>query len=106
MFDRDYPNLYPNESQAERPDALESIARFAAWFALGTAATLLIRLLPALQPFYGIVCTASLVGLSLAVYFSRDVRLIAIAGLLVAATLAGHWDAIAHTANQVQEVMK
>jgi hypothetical protein len=88
MFDPISPNdpYYPTveafliEPEEQPTDlALEAATRFAAWFSLGTAVTLLIRLLPALQPFYGIISVAGLVGLALAIHFSRNVRLIAIA---------------------------
>lgn len=98
-----------SEEQPINP-ALEVATRFAAWFSLGTAVTLLIRLLPALQSFYGIIGVAGLVGLALAIHFSRNAQLVAIAVLLVAATLAGHWDGLTHTAQstsqQLQEGMK
>ncbi|HEY9909328.1 MAG TPA: hypothetical protein V6D18_17195 [Thermosynechococcaceae cyanobacterium] len=119
MFDPISPNdpYYPKveelsiEPEEQPADlTLEAATRFATWFSLGTAVTLLIRLLPALQPFYGIIGVAGLVGLALAIHFSRNVKLIAIAVLLVAATLAGHWDGLTHTAQQssqqLQEVMK
>lgn len=90
-------------------DALDPITRFAAWFTVGIAGTFLIRLLPALAPFYWILAVAGIAGLAIALHITRNVRLLALAAMLVAATLAGHWDGLAQAANQanqrIQEVL-
>lgn len=100
----------PIEEEADFSDAWDTLTRFAAWFTAGIALTFLIRLLPALQPFYWILAIGATVALAIALYFSRNVRLLAIAALLVAATLAGHWDGLSYqaqqTTNQLQEVLK
>ena len=98
------------QPEDDRPDSIDILTRFCTWFTVGIAATFLIRLLPALQPFYWILAIAGITGLAIALYFTRNVRLLAISALLIAATLAGHWDGLSHqaqqTADQLQEVIR
>lgn len=114
MFDPDHSYTLlpqandPIEADVDRLDGIDIVTRFCAWFTVGIAVTLLIRLLPSLQPFYWILVIAGMTSLVISLYFTRNVRLLAIAALLIAITVAGHWDGLSHqvqpTTQPIQQV--
>ncbi len=116
MFDPDTSYGLPPQpdglinDETDRPDTWDTLTRFAAWFTTGIALTLMIRLWSALQPVYWILVIIAISGLAIALYVSRNVRLWAIAALLIAITLAGYWDGLSHPVQQpprqIQEVPK
>lgn len=104
MFD---PSPYLPEPEPRSDRVLETVTRFAAFFATGILVTQLVRLFGELQPFFWIVCIAGLIALGVAVHLTRKPELIAVAAIVVAGILAGYWDGLAHgatqAANQIEE---
>lgn len=99
-YDFDPYQVVGDDQQPELPDTLETIVRFCGLFCFGVAATFIIRLIPLLQPLYWLVVVLGLVWMAIALWMNRSVRLIALALLVVAATVAGHYDGLVHGATQ------
>ena len=112
MFNDDYGqiDLYHHQEPQHEPETpLEAICTYGLAGTGMTALTFLVRMAPALMPFYGIGILAALVGLGLAARLSRRVTPLAIALVIAAGAVAGHWDGITYqaqkTAQQAQEAI-
>ncbi len=99
---------YLEESQDFQPAGdrpLETATRYGSFFCLGVFVTLLVRLFGELQPLFWILAIAGLVALAFAIQATRRLELIAIAAIVGAALLAGHWDQLVHGAQTAVEAV-
>lgn len=91
MFD------YFSQELGQRPPiTIKTITRHSAFFALGIFVSQLVRVIPELQPLFWILALSALVWLVYAIRAKQDIGLMAIAAIVVAALLAGHWDGLFH----------
>lgn len=97
MFNNYFPQQEP-EPQQELD--LKTITRYSAFFALGVFIAQVARVWPELQPFFWIVTLVGLGWLGNAIRVKQDIRLMAVAAVVIAALLAGHWDGLFHNTAQ------
>lgn len=102
MFDpyNGYSPLTPVETEHKANSSLEAVTRYSAYFGLGVFVTFLVRSFAALQPLYWIVAIGGLLALAAAIHLTRRVQLLAVAAIVLAAMLSGHFDGFTYRATQ------